>query len=148
MQITKRNLWNPFRELEELSQRMNRMFGVGNGSQESLALTDWTPSCNVSENDKSYLIRAELPDVKKDDVHVKLENGILTIQGERKTEKEEKDAKFHRRELSYGSFYRSFTMPDDADESKVDAKFKDGMLNVTIGKSKAKQSKAKEITVS
>ena len=67
--------------------------------------------------------------------------------GERKFEKEEKDAKFHRRELAYGSFYRSFAMPEDADESKVEAKFENGMLNVTIGKSKAKQTKTKEIAI-
>ena len=76
-----------------------------------------------------------------------LEEGVLTIQGERREEKEEKDAKFHRRELSYGNFLRRFAMPDDADESKADATFKDGVLNVVIGRSKQNASKAKEIAV-
>jgi HSP20 family protein len=85
--------------------------------------------------------------VNRDDVHVTLESGVLTIQGARHEEKEEKGIRYHRRELSYGNFLRRFTMPDDADESKVDASFKDGMLNVVVAKSKAKAGKIKEIAV-
>jgi HSP20 family protein len=152
MQLLRRQqAWDPIREMEELSSRMNRLFGLrrwpGNGERELLATTDWSPSCDISETDKEYRIHAELPNVKKDDVHVRLEDGVLTIQGERREEKEEKGRKFHRRELSYGNFLRRFTMPDDADESMVEATFEDGMLNVVIGKSKAKASKAKEIAV-
>lgn len=155
MQLLKREeSWSPFREFEDLSNRLNRLFGLskttGNGERETLALMDWSPSCDISENEKDYQIRAELPDVKKDNVHVTLENGVLTIQGERKEEKETKEEagrKYHRRELTYGTFLRSFTMPDDADETKVDASFKDGILNVTIAKSKTKAPKAREIPV-
>lgn len=149
--IRRQKSWDPFRELEDLSDRMNRFFGLTRWpsveEREALATTDWFPSCDISETDKEYRISAELPNVKKEDVHVTLDSGVLTIQGERREEKEEKGVKFHRRELSHGSFMRRFTMPDDADESSIDASFKDGMLNIVIAKSKAKQSKVKEISL-
>lgn len=145
--------WDPLREMED---QMSRLFGLtrwprslrsGNGERELLATTDWSPSCDISETDTEYRIQAELPKVKKEDVHVTLEDGVLTIQGERREEKEEQGQRFHRRELCYGSFLRRFTVPGDADESKVDASFKDGMLSVVIGKSAKKAGKAKEISV-
>ena len=152
MQLMRRpETWDPFREMEEFSNRMNRLFGLtrgpANGEHELLATTDWSPSCNVSETDEEYRIHAELPSVKKDDVHVTLKDGVLTVQGERREEKEEKGVKHHRREVSYGSFLRRFTMPDDADQSRVDATFKDGVLNVVIGRSKTKAIKATEIAI-
>jgi HSP20 family protein len=139
--------WDPFRDVDDLATRVNRLFGLTKWNDESLAMADWIPSCNVSEDEKEYHVRAELPDIKKDDVHVTLENGVLTIEGERKEEKEEKGLKYHRRELSYGKFVRRFTMPEEADESKVQASFHDGMLDVTIAKSKIKLPKTKEIPV-
>lgn len=148
--MRRQETWDPFRELEELSTRMHRFFGTtrpGGEDQEALASTDWAPSCDISETDKEYRVRAELPDVKKEDVHVRLEGGVLTIQGERREEKEEKGVKFHRRETSYGSFVRRFTLPSDADETKVDASFKDGMLNVAIARTKAQQPTSKEIAI-
>jgi HSP20 family protein len=152
MQLVRRqDTWNPLRELEQFGNRLTRMFEMtpwfGENVRENLAVTDWTPSCNIAETDKEYHIRAELPDVKRDDVHVTLDQNVLTIQGERREEKEDKGIRFHRRELSYGKFTRSFTMPDDADEAKVDANFKDGILEVVIGKSKAKAHAAREISV-
>lgn len=152
MQLIKhRENWNPLREIDDLSERMNRLFGytkwLGNGDKEALALTDWAPACDISETDSEYRVHAELPKVDKKDLHVTLEDGVLTIQGERREEKEEKGIRFHRRETSYGHFLRRFSMPDDADASKVDAKFKDGVLNISISKSKVKPSAAKEIAV-
>lgn len=150
--MRRQDLWEPLREFENLSTRFNRLWGLigagGNGEREALALTDWAPACDISETNTEYRVKAELPNVKKDDVHVTLADGVLTIQGERKEEKEEKNAKYHRRELSYGNFIRRFTMPDDADESKVDATFKEGVLDVVIAKTKAtKAAKTKEIAV-
>jgi len=149
--IRRRDTWDPFREMEDLTNRMSRFFGLTKGAgsteRELLATTDWLPSCDISESDKEYRVHVELPGVNKDDVHVTLQDGVLTIQGERREEKEQKGAKFHRRELSYGTFVRRFTMPDDASESNVDATFKDGILNVVIEKNKAKTSKAKQIAV-
>jgi HSP20 family protein len=138
--------WDPFRDIDT---RVNRIFGLSNWNDEgeSLAMADWVPSCNVSEDDKQYLVRAELPEIKKEDVRVVLENGVLTIEGERKRQKEEKGIKFHRREFNYGKFVRRFTMPEDADESKVEARFRDGVLDVTITKSIMKVPKMKEIPV-
>jgi len=142
--------WDPFKEIEEMSNRLNTFFGLtkrGNGNGESLTVAQWAPSVDVSESDKEYLIKAELPDVKKEDAKVTVENGVLTILGERKQEKEEKGKKYHRIERSYGTFLRSFTLPDDADGTKVAAEFKDGMLNIRLPKSEKPKSKATEVKI-
>lgn len=143
--------WDPFRELEDMSDRLNRMFarpavGQTNG-KETLTVADWAPSVDISESETEYLIKAELPEVKKEDVKVSLEDGVLTLQGERRQEKEEKNKKYHRVERSYGSFVRSFVLPDQVDETKVQAAFKDGMLNLHIPKSEKAKPKAIDVTV-
>lgn len=144
--------WDPFRELEDVTNRLNRIFGRSLARSESgqnmLAVADWAPSVDISETDSEYLIKGEIPGVKKEDVKVTIQDGMLTIQGERKQEKEEKGKKFHRIERSYGSFVRSFRVPDDADENSVKAEFKDGMLNVTLAKSAKAKPKAIEVSVS
>jgi HSP20 family protein len=143
--------WDPFRELEEMSNRLNRLFErpalrTGNG-KETLTVADWVPSVDISETDTEYLIKAELPEVKKEDVKVTMQDGVLTIQGERRQEKEEKDKKFHRVERSYGSFVRSFTLPDYVDDTKVKAEFKEGILNLHLPKSEKAKPKAIEVRV-
>lgn len=142
--------WDPWKELEEVSNRLNNVFRRGaelpGPSQSLLKMADWTPSVDISETDSAYLIKAEIPEVKKEDVQVTIKDGMLTIQGERKQEREEKGKKFHRIERSYGSFARSFQIPADVDENSVKAEFKDGMINVTLPKSE--KAKSKEITVS
>lgn len=142
--------WNPFSELEDISNRLNQIFGrsVAATGHEMMKVTDWTPSVDISETDKAYLIKAEIPEVKKEDVKVTVDNDMLTIQGERKMEKEEKGKKFHRIERSYGSFVRSFRLPDGVDESKAKAEFKDGVMTVTLPKSEKAKTKAVEISVS
>lgn len=156
MQLMRRqSTWDPFSELDDLSNRFSPLlnlaplsvFRTGNGEKETLAMTDWAPSCDISETEEEYRVNAELPKIGKEGVHVTLDNGILTIQGERREEKEEKGVKFHRKELAYGSFVRRFTMPDDADASKVEATFKEGMLNIVIPKSKVKPPTVKEIAI-
>ena len=144
--------WDPIKELEDVYTRLNRIFGRTlsrtETGKELLATVDWAPSVDISETDTAYLLKGEIPGVKKEDVKITIEGGMLTIQGERKQEKEEKGKKFHRVECSYGSFLRSFRMPDDADENNVKAEFKDGMINVTLAKSSAKATdKAKAINV-
>ena len=130
-------MWDPFRELEDMSSRLNRLFGRSLVSQENLTGFDWTPSIDVSETPTSYLIKAELPGVKKEDVHVDIDAGVLSITGERKQQQEHKDEKYHRVESSYGSFMRRFTVPEDANTEGVEAAFKDGVLTVKLGKKPA-----------
>jgi HSP20 family protein len=110
-----------------------------------MTVAEWAPAVDITEDDKEYLVTAELPQVRKENVKVTLENGILSISGERKFEKEEKGKKYHRIERSHGSFLRSFDLPDDADANKVDAKFSDGILSVHVGKSESSQPKQIEI---
>ena len=152
MQLMRRTeTWDPIRELEDLGKRFNRLFEMtkwtGVGEREALTLSDWAPSVNISEDDKEYRVRVELPGVKKADVHVTYENGVLAIKGERKEEREEKGMRFHRKELAYGTFMRRFAMPEDADDGKIDAKFEDGILTVKVTKSKTKKARAHEIAV-
>ncbi|MDH4187817.1 MAG: Hsp20/alpha crystallin family protein [Nitrospira sp.] len=144
--------WDPFRDLEDMSVRLNRIFNhrpalPRTSDKETLVVADWMPSVDISETDGEYQIKAEIPDVKKEDVKVTVENGVLTIQGERKQEKEDKGKKYHRVERSYGSFVRSFTLPDLVDEEKVKAEFKDGVLNLQLPKSEKTKPKAIEVKV-
>jgi HSP20 family protein len=114
---------------------------------EMMAVADWAPAVDIIEDDKAYVIKAELPEVKKEDVKVTVQEGVLTIQGERKQEKEEKGKKFHRIERTYGTFVRNFTVPDDADETNVMAEFKDGVLLVSLPKSEKAKPRAIEVTI-
>jgi HSP20 family protein len=142
--------WDPFRELEEVSDRLNRMFArpaTRTNGKETMTVADWAPTVDISETDGEYQIKAEIPDVKKEDVKVTVEDGVLTIQGERKQEKEEKGKRYHRIERSYGSFVRSFSLPDVIDEEKVKAEFKDGVLSLHLPKSEKAKPKAIEVKV-
>ena len=109
---------------------------------------DWMPSCNVSETPQEYRIEAELPGVKPEDLEVKVEAGTLMLRGERRQEKEEKGKKYRRVESAYGSFMRSFTLPEDADEDAITAEHKDGLLVVSVPRTERKESKARAIDVS
>jgi len=145
--------FDPFKEMEELQNRFSKLFGVtpsrfGNGEKELIAASEWSPSVDICEDDKEWLVEADLPDVKKEDVKVTVENGVLAITGERKLEKEEKNKKYHRIERSYGSFVRSFGLPDGADGAKVVAEFKDGVLKVHLPKSEKAKAKAIDVKVS
>jgi HSP20 family protein len=115
------------------------------GQEEPLAVAEWAPLVDISEDDKEYLIKAELPEVKKEDVKVTAAEGTLTIMGERKFEKEEKGKKYHRVERAYGSFVRNFSLPDDASPAKVTAEFKEGVLIVHLPKTE--QAKPQHIEV-
>ena len=113
-----------------------------------MAVAEWSPLVDISEDDKEYLIKAELPDVKKEDVRVTAQEGTLTIMGERKFEKEEKGKKYHRVERAYGTFGRSFSLPDDASPAKVSAEFKDGVLTVHLVKNQKAKPQQVEVKVS
>jgi HSP20 family protein len=108
---------------------------------------EWAPSADISETEKEYLIRAELPAVKKEDVKVTVDNGMITIEGERKQQKEEKNEKFHRVESLYGNFTRSFSLPEDINVEGIRCDNKDGVLTVHIPKTAPEKSKPKQIKV-
>jgi HSP20 family protein len=142
--------WDPFRELEDVSERLNRVFGrsiVAGESKDAMTTFDWAPSVDVLETNEDFQVKAELPDVKKEDVKVSVDGGVLRIQGERKQEKEEKGKKWHRVERSYGSFLRTFTLPENIDDAKVQADFKDGVLSVRLPKSEKAKPKSVEVKI-
>jgi HSP20 family protein len=140
--------WDPFRELEDVSNRLNRMFNLTRGdAREALTSADWVPAVDIVETPEEYLLKVECPEVKKDELKVSVENGVLNIQGERKREEEEKDKKFHRVERYYGSFMRSFALPENVDDTKVSADFKEGLLNVHVPKSEKSKPRAIDIKV-
>jgi HSP20 family protein len=141
--------WTPFREMERMLERvqidMDRLFN--GGRKEAMTITEWCPLVDITEDDKEFLVKAELPEVKKEDVKVTVEDNALTIRGERKAEKEEKGKRYHRIERSYGSFERSFTLPEAADASKINSEFKDGVLTVHLPKAPHAKPKAIEVKV-
>lgn len=144
--------WDPFKELNEMESRLATMFGRApvrkdGEKDEAMTVAEWAPLVDITEDEKEYLIKAQLPEVKKDDMKVSVQDGILTIAGERKSEKEEKNKKFHRVEWAYGSFSRSFTLPEDADADKVAGDFKDGVLKVHVPKSEKAKPKKIEVKV-
>lgn len=129
--------WTPFRDMEGFFDRYYNALGrapFAGGDAEMRKKLEWRPSVDISETDKHYLIKVELPEVEKDDVDVSIDNGILTISGERHYETEEENETKHRIESMYGRFSRSFTLPGDVDEAKISARSKNGVLKVRLPK--------------
>lgn len=138
--------------MEDLQGRLSSLLGQAparwNGSkEENMTVAQWAPLVDITEDDREYVIKAELPEVRKEDVKLTVENGTLNISGERTFEKEDKGLRYHRVERSYGSFVRSFVLPDDADAQKVNAEFKDGVLRVRVQKHEKALPKSIEIKV-
>jgi HSP20 family protein len=142
--------WHPFQELEQMHRRLASLFEEGRSSgRPGRDLPElWAPVVDITEDDRAYLVKAELPGLRKEDVHITLENGTLTIAGERKQEQEEKTRKFHRVERAYGSFSRSFELPANADPEKIEARFRDGVLAVAIAKAESARPRQIEVKVS
>ena len=149
--------WNPFGEVDELQSRLGSFFYEGfpnrmgllrrMGNGDNLRLPDWSPFVDISEYEHEYLFKADLPETKKEDVKVTVENGILFITGERKVEKEEKKRKLHRIERAFGKFERTFTVPQDTDATKIVADFKDGVLKIHLPKLATAKVKPIELKV-
>lgn len=144
--------WNPFKEMEDMQGRLSSLLGLTptrwpGGKEEDLTVAQWAPLVDITEDDREYLIKAELPEVRKEDVKVTVEHGTLKLTGARTLEKEENGRHYHRIERSYGSFVRSFVLPDDADAQKVNAEFKDGVLRVHVAKNERAQPKSIDIKV-
>ncbi len=143
--------FDPFFELEHMSEQLNRLFSRPSlwqaNAKPALTIADWTPTVDISETDTEYVIKAELADVDKEAVKVTVRDGVLTLQGERKQEKEEKGKKFHRIERAYGRFVRNFTLPEDVNEGEVKAEYQDGILIIHIPKSEKAKPKTIEVKV-
>ncbi len=141
--------WSPLRELDDIFERYNRLhrLSLPAASGETADVVQWRPVANISETDKEYLIKAELPEVEKKDVQVTVQEGVITIRGERRFERTDDSEKQHRVESFYGSFARSFTLPADADEKRIYADSKDGVLRVHIPKAEAVRPRQVEIEV-
>lgn len=136
--------WNPFDEMDNFLRSYQTALAK-NTAQEGMVSTDWRPSVDITENDQEFLIKAELPEVKKDDIKIQVDNGVLTLSGERKTEK--KDEKEHRIERFYGCFSRSFSLPDNVNESDIRAESKEGMLYLHLPKIENPKPKSIEISI-
>ncbi len=143
--------WDPFRELEDVSERLNRLFGrpiaTRETNREALATPDWAPALDIVETPEEYVLQVEVPGITKENVKVNVVDGILRIEGERRQEKEEKGKKFHRLERSYGTFLRTFVLPEYVDETQVRAEFKEGILTVRLPKTQKAKPKTVEIKV-
>ena len=142
--------WEPFGDVDALFGRLMNN-GFVNGRNFALGAAnrklDWAPSADISETDKEYVIRAELPAVKKEDVQVTYDDGIITIKGERKQQKDDHSEKFHRMETVYGSFERSFSLPESAATDAIRCETKDGILTVHIPKKEVVKNNPIKITV-
>jgi len=129
--------WDPFRDLATLRERMNRLFEeayTSRGEEKDLVASTWNPSVDIYETENALVMKAELPGIDENDIELKIEDSTLTLKGDRKFEKETKEENYHRIERSYGSFYRSFTLPRNIDQDKIKAECENGILKVTLPK--------------
>jgi HSP20 family protein len=127
--------FDPFRDLAVLQDRMNRLFNDTYAPRQSDDLTNrgtWTPAVDIYEVNGGLVLKAELPDMRSEDIDVSIENNTLTIRGERKLDSEIKQENFHRVERAYGNFVRSFSLPHTVDASKISADYKNGVLTVKL----------------
>lgn len=142
--------WDPWREMEDLFDRYSRAVGLPRRAARAASAEgapDWSPQVDIAETPQAFVIKAEVPEVERDAVKVSFDRGMLTISGERHREKEQKDKTWHRVEREYGSFSRSFSLPDNVDPNAAEASFRDGVLTVTVPKTSATTPKSIEIKV-
>ncbi|MGD8816167.1 MAG: Hsp20/alpha crystallin family protein [Acidobacteriota bacterium] len=144
--------FDPFRDLRTVHDRIDRLFNdavarrSGEGEEEPLRAS-WLPAVDVHENEQQITLRAELPGMTEDDIQLTIDKGRLTVQGEKRLEKEDTDGDYRRIESSYGSFYRSFPLPDTVDQDNINANFKNGVLYVTLPKTEAAKPKRIELKI-
>jgi HSP20 family protein len=143
--------WEPLREIDDLFARYNPFFGrlaaARQGGADEGDAQAWTPVANISETEGAYLIKAELPEVSKEDVKVTVNENVITISGERRKEAEHQDEKVHRVESVYGNFARSFRLPEDADVAAIQAESRNGVLKVRVPKTPAPKPRTVEVQV-
>jgi HSP20 family protein len=140
--------WDPFREVVALQNRLNSVFGNLNTETESpLTTASFVPAVDVYEDEKKVVLKLEVPGIEENDLDVRVENHTLTVKGERKFEKEEKEENFHRIERRFGSFYRAFTLPNTVDTENVDAKYEAGVLKLELKKKPEAQPKQIKVNI-
>jgi HSP20 family protein len=143
--------WDPFGDLLSIQEKMNKLFedtlshGRSYKSDEEFSMAKWAPPVDIYETDNEIVLKAELPEIKKEDVEINVENNVLTLKGVRKFEKETKKENYHRVERSYGSFKRSFTLPTNVDQERINASFSDGILKIEM--TKREEAKPKQIEI-
>lgn len=141
--------WDPFREMSALQERMNRLFSDVRAQApvrgEEIVQGAWIPAVDIFETNEAIVLKAELPGITAQDISVEVKDNTLTLKGEKKFEKEVKEENYHRVERSYGSFQRAFTLPGTIHQEKVKAKFKDGILEITLPK--VEEDKPKQVKV-
>jgi HSP20 family protein len=135
--------WTPFRDLVT-REKMNRIFEdtfTSQGEEKDMAASNWTPSVDIHENESELVLSAEVPGIEDKDIEIEIENNTLSIKGERKIEKETKEENYHRIERSYGSFYRSFTLPTNVNQDNIKAEYDNGVLRISLPKKPELKSK-------
>ena len=141
--------WNPLGEMTTMQNRINRMFNApywpAGRMDDKTGMGMWNPAVDLYEKDDHFVIKAELPGVDKKDISIDLKDRVLTLSGERSYENEAKEENYYRRERSYGKFQRAFTLPADVDSDKINAEFKDGLLQIEVPK--PEQQKPKQVTI-
>lgn len=136
--------FDPFKEFRSLEERMNEAFSSDLSKD---VLSNFTPTVNTREGEFAFHIDVDLPGVKKEDISVKVDNNMLTLKGERKSKKEDKKENYYKVESSFGSFTRSFSLPNNIDAENIHAESKDGVLEITLPKKEAKSETVKQIKV-
>jgi HSP20 family protein len=139
--------WEPFREMQDALRRFSPLYLPDSGARDDASTRSWVPLANISESEKEYLIKCELPDVKKEDVKIAVADGVITISGERKLEREDQSENAIRVESIYGAFTRSFVLPDNVDAEGIQAESKDGVLRIHIPKVKTKKAEPLAVEV-
>ena len=140
-------VWNPFREMEDLFNRVQRGLNRPSGALAEGGRQFWAPAVDISETPTEFLVKAELPGIRKEDVKITVDNGILTLSGERKSEKDTKDEKFHRVERYFGAFERSFSLPDNVLGDRISADYRDGVICVHLPKAEARKAQTIQVKV-
>jgi HSP20 family protein len=139
--------WDPFRNLSGLQEQVNRLFETGfRGRSDESALTTWAPSVDIYETENELVLKADLPEVAEKDIDIHVENNMLTVRGERKFEQKVKEENYLRIERTYGSFSRSFSLPNTVDTDAIKAEYKNGVLTVSMPK--RAESKPKQVKIS
>lgn len=142
--------WDPLRDISSIQEKMNQLFedtlSRSRGREEGLGTGLWTPSVDIYENNDAVVVKAEVPGLTKDQIGIEIKDGLLTLKGERKVEKDVKEENYHRIERAYGAFQRAFSLPATVDQEKISATLKNGVLELVLPKKE--QAKKKQINVS